>query len=280
LYFYGARWYDSELGRFIQADTEIPGLGNTIAFDRYSYVLNNPIKYYDPNGHLATLPTALLGMVIGAGVDYALQVIENTQSGMSFSDAALNVDGYEIAAAAAGGFVFGLTLGAATAFLGTGYIATAMAGGAAGLLGGQADALTEAFLREAFSCDGFDSDQFLNNAVANGFFDPRDMLIDSVTGAITVTLGEAATKSISKIISKVFGPKFSPGNVPEIKFFKDQAYIEISGHPGLHIPQSRFEEFKLAIALGSWELIEEILEEAARQSVDPLEEDIPAKNAK
>ena len=51
LYFYGARWYDSALGRFIQADTIIPSPGNPMAWDRYAYVLNNPLRLVDPSGH-------------------------------------------------------------------------------------------------------------------------------------------------------------------------------------------------------------------------------------
>ena len=35
LYFYGARWYDSSLGRFIQADTIVPQPGNPQALNRY-----------------------------------------------------------------------------------------------------------------------------------------------------------------------------------------------------------------------------------------------------
>jgi RHS repeat-associated protein len=51
LYYYGARYYDPELGRFIQADTIIPDLGNPQSYNRYAYVLNNPLKYVDPDGH-------------------------------------------------------------------------------------------------------------------------------------------------------------------------------------------------------------------------------------
>jgi RHS repeat-associated protein len=51
LYFYGARWYDSSLGRFAQADTVVPGAGNPLAWDRYAYGLNNPVRYVDPTGH-------------------------------------------------------------------------------------------------------------------------------------------------------------------------------------------------------------------------------------
>jgi RHS repeat-associated protein len=51
LYFYGARWYDGTLGRFIQADTIIPNGYNSQAFDRYAYVLNNPLRFTDPSGY-------------------------------------------------------------------------------------------------------------------------------------------------------------------------------------------------------------------------------------
>jgi hypothetical protein len=40
-------------GRFAQADTIIPGLDNPLAWDRYAYVNNNPITYFDPGGHIA-----------------------------------------------------------------------------------------------------------------------------------------------------------------------------------------------------------------------------------
>ena len=51
LYWYGSRWYDNELGRFIQPDSLVPNPGASWAYDRYSYVGNNPIRYNDPNGH-------------------------------------------------------------------------------------------------------------------------------------------------------------------------------------------------------------------------------------
>ena len=51
LYYYNARYYDPELGRFIQADDIIPDLGNPQSYNRYSYVMNNPLRYTDPNGH-------------------------------------------------------------------------------------------------------------------------------------------------------------------------------------------------------------------------------------
>jgi len=52
LYDYGARFYDPLLGRFLSADTVVPEPGNPQALNRYSYVLNNPLKYTDPSGHM------------------------------------------------------------------------------------------------------------------------------------------------------------------------------------------------------------------------------------
>jgi RHS repeat-associated protein len=52
LMFYNARWYDPAIGRFTQADSIVPGAGNSQAWDRYSYVFNNPLRYIDPSGHI------------------------------------------------------------------------------------------------------------------------------------------------------------------------------------------------------------------------------------
>ncbi len=52
LYYYGARYYDAALGRFITADSIVPGDGAAPqALNRYSYCLNNPMIYTDPSGH-------------------------------------------------------------------------------------------------------------------------------------------------------------------------------------------------------------------------------------
>jgi RHS repeat-associated protein len=50
LYWYGSRWYDPTLGRFIQPDVIIPRPGNPQSWDRYAYVLNTPTNYTDPTG--------------------------------------------------------------------------------------------------------------------------------------------------------------------------------------------------------------------------------------
>ncbi len=53
LYYYGARYYDPIIGRFISPDTIVQNRYNPQALNPYSYVLNNPLKYTDPTGNFA-----------------------------------------------------------------------------------------------------------------------------------------------------------------------------------------------------------------------------------
>jgi RHS repeat-associated protein len=50
LYFYNARWYDSAIGRFVQADTDVPINQGVQGLNRYAYVNNNPVRYTDITG--------------------------------------------------------------------------------------------------------------------------------------------------------------------------------------------------------------------------------------
>lgn len=49
--FYGARYYDTYLNRWTSPDSIVPQPGNPQALNRYSYTLNNPLRYIDPSGH-------------------------------------------------------------------------------------------------------------------------------------------------------------------------------------------------------------------------------------
>ena len=66
LYFYGARYYDPVIGRFISADTVVQNFTEPQNLNRYTYCLNYPLSYVDPNGHAWWLPI-LIGAIIGGG---------------------------------------------------------------------------------------------------------------------------------------------------------------------------------------------------------------------
>jgi len=46
-----ARLYDSDIGRFLSADTIIQAPKDSQAYNRYTYVRNNPMMFTDPSGH-------------------------------------------------------------------------------------------------------------------------------------------------------------------------------------------------------------------------------------
>ncbi|HEB29139.1 MAG TPA: hypothetical protein ENI05_15545 [Porticoccus sp.] len=50
LNYFGARWYDPELGRFISQDPVGFKASNIQSFNRYAYANNNPYRYIDPDG--------------------------------------------------------------------------------------------------------------------------------------------------------------------------------------------------------------------------------------
>ena len=52
LYNMNGRLYDPIVGRFLSADNYVQAPGFTQSFNRYSYCLNNPLKYTDPSGFM------------------------------------------------------------------------------------------------------------------------------------------------------------------------------------------------------------------------------------
>ena len=61
------RMYNPLLGRMLSPDNYVQSPTNSQNFNRYSYVMNNPLVYTDPSGEFAWLVPALIGAVIGGG---------------------------------------------------------------------------------------------------------------------------------------------------------------------------------------------------------------------
>jgi len=70
LYYFGARYYDPEIGRFISADSIVQSPFDPQTLNRYTYCRNNPLKYVDPSGHffIGLIIAAIIGAVVGGAV--------------------------------------------------------------------------------------------------------------------------------------------------------------------------------------------------------------------
>lgn len=54
------RFYDPLLGRFFSPNNYVQMPDNSQNFNRYSYCLNNPLKYTDPSGNLFGIDDAVI----------------------------------------------------------------------------------------------------------------------------------------------------------------------------------------------------------------------------
>ena len=64
LVFQGTRWYEPTTGAFISRDTVFGRLDSPVSLNRYTYGLNNPLRYFDPDGReseAAALANVLFG---------------------------------------------------------------------------------------------------------------------------------------------------------------------------------------------------------------------------
>ena len=82
---FNARFYSPLSGRFLSADTIVPGAGNPQALNRYMFVLGNPVKFTDPTGHMecddnsncgsaggSVIPTSVRSVLPPEAIPYAI----------------------------------------------------------------------------------------------------------------------------------------------------------------------------------------------------------------
>jgi hypothetical protein len=73
-----ARLYDPAVGRFLSPDPYVQSPDFTQNFNRYSYVLNNPLKYTDPDGEIVWF-IPVIYFAVYAAIEYGTQVYYNYQ---------------------------------------------------------------------------------------------------------------------------------------------------------------------------------------------------------
>jgi RHS repeat-associated protein len=87
---FGARQYDPEIGRFLNIDPTAFVESNTMSFNRYLYVNNNPYKYVDPDGEFLNFAAKF---VLDVGLNMAINYYTtgNMNVGAALRDSAIGM---------------------------------------------------------------------------------------------------------------------------------------------------------------------------------------------
>lgn len=106
-----ARLYDPLLGRFLSPDPYVQAPEHSQSFNRYSYCINNPLKYNDRSGELFGIDDLLIGAAIGALISATTYSVSTLITGQRWS---MNSFCQSVGIGALGGF-----LGAASGAIGS-----------------------------------------------------------------------------------------------------------------------------------------------------------------
>ena len=134
-----ARLYDPMLGRFLGMDPYVQLPDFTQNFNRYSYALNNPLVYVDPDGEFVLttfLITVGIGTAMGAAMGGISYTVSTAISGQQWDAKQFwKTVGIGAISGAAGGGVGSVVSSALPATIG-GFAGGAISGGAGGGVGG------------------------------------------------------------------------------------------------------------------------------------------------
>jgi RHS repeat-associated protein len=134
LYNYKARLYAAGIGRFISADPIVSDPLDPQSLNRYSYVINNPLKYVDPSGYWTWKKfwQKFGGYVVGGVIIFATLVLTVVTGGAAaplFIGAMLGgMIGYQVGGQ--WGFAIGAFVGALAGWAATGFSTFGLGGGA------------------------------------------------------------------------------------------------------------------------------------------------------
>ena len=103
------RLYDPLICRMLSADNFIQAPDNSLSYNRYSYCLNNPLKYTDPSGQEVVVAAILIGAVIGAYIGGSMANHSYNIGNWNFSSG--KTWGYMVGGAVVGGVSGGVGAG-------------------------------------------------------------------------------------------------------------------------------------------------------------------------
>ena len=123
-----ARLYDPLLGRFLSPDPYVQAPDFTQNFNRYSYALNNPLRYTDTSGNFVITAAMTVGIALGC----FFGSMAGSYIGFQHGATGMDMIGYIVGGAAIGGlasFAGGATGSALGSIANSGFLGGALASG-------------------------------------------------------------------------------------------------------------------------------------------------------
>jgi len=204
LYFYGARYYDARLARFISPDSIIQAPGNPQAFNRYTYVRNNPIIYTDPSGNISIRAIAMIAVPMALMGNISMGIIGSAAIGATVGASITAATGGDVKQGAISGAINGAIMipaGLAAPF--TGPFAPALLAAAGATAGAASAAATGGDIGKGALVGG------LSGAVSGGVglgLENSSIYIQGGTQIATASI-------IGGAASKYMGGSFSDGAI-------------------------------------------------------------------
>ena len=167
-YYLNSRYYNPEIGRFINADGLIGEAGEILSHNMYAYTKNNPVMYYDPDGEFPVLALLTITAIVGLGL---------TIGGVASDNNTMTAIGLTMVAIPA------LVTGGMAAFAATGTLAN-IVGGVTFVAGLGTGTFATAEWQQAFTGDNW----ILNTGMSEGLYNGLMIGFASVA-----TIGTAAS---------------------------------------------------------------------------------------
>jgi hypothetical protein len=86
MYYLNSRYYNPEIGRFINSDGFLGAEGNILSTNLYAYCHNNPVTYTDEDGYSILVTTFIISAVASFISKYIEDIMFNYMSGLRGND--------------------------------------------------------------------------------------------------------------------------------------------------------------------------------------------------
>ena len=210
------RLYDPLLRRFLNADENIQDPTNTQSYNKYGYVINNPLMYNDPSGEiwaagffLSYVVPVIYGAIVGAVISGSIYIIKSLVTG-NWSWGGF---GKSLLIGAVTGAISG---GISATYTATGFNGAVVMGSINGGLGGGVDALLN------------------GKNFATGFY--KGGLIGAATGAVSYTISFFSQSRYSELTKAEYdklgisesGEPLDPSVATLKKMYKDNGWDKMN----------------------------------------------------